>query len=56
MKAKKHTAPANRKSTDHSNEPLPFELGAHLFALIRRNLLASGRTQAAPPVQLTFAL
>lgn len=56
MKAKKHTARANRESAGHSSEPLPFELGAHLFALIRRNLLASGRTQEAPPVQLTFAL
>ncbi len=56
MKAKKHTHYPRRKSAGRSDEPLPFELGAHLFALIRRNVLASGRTHAAPPVQLTFAL
>jgi hypothetical protein len=37
-------------------DPLPHEVGAHLFALIKRNLLARRQTTAAPsPNQLTFA-
>lgn len=38
------------------DEPLPHEVGAHLFALIKRNLLARRAKQTAqPPSQLTFA-
>jgi hypothetical protein len=53
MKAKKHTTPSNRHP--RNDEPLPHELGAHLFALIKRNLLARARPAQAAPSQLTFA-
>jgi hypothetical protein len=37
-------------------EPLPHELGLHLFAMIKRNLLSRRRPENAPaPSQLTFA-
>jgi len=53
MKAK------NRSSRHHHRkleDPLPHEVGAHLFALIKRNLLARhGKPSAPPPNQLTLA-
>ena len=53
MKAK------NRITHRHSirrDEPLPHEVGAHLFAVIKRNLLARRQPIATPsPSQLTFA-
>ncbi len=54
MKAKNH--PVSRRRRDE--EALPHELGAHLFALIKRNLQArrAAYPQTAPqPSQLTFA-
>ncbi|MEX1045081.1 MAG: hypothetical protein WEC73_03040 [Chthoniobacterales bacterium] len=40
----------------HQEEPLPHELGTHLFALIKRNLLARRRPDRTPAAsQLTFA-
>jgi hypothetical protein len=56
MKAKTHPNPNHRLR--HHEEPLPHELGTHLFALIKRNLLA--RREQRPsmtqrPNQLTFA-
>jgi hypothetical protein len=53
MKAKKHLHPRPRPRRE--DEPLPHELGVHLFALIKRNLLARRRAAAAAPSQLTFA-
>jgi len=55
MKAKRHPQPA-RGNTRHE-EPLPHELGVHLFALIKRNLLSrrEQRPVAASASQLTFA-
>jgi len=56
MKAKNHTRSANRTRRARHSEPLPHELGTHLFALIRRNLLARRQTQHTPSAdQLTFA-
>ena len=55
MKAKTHPQPSRGNVRD--KEPLPHELGVHLFALIKRNLL-SRREQspvAVPANQLTFA-
>jgi|GEM_PF-1468147 len=55
MKAKNQPRPANRRRDD---EPLPHELGVHLFALIKRNLQArrAARPSGGPaPSQLTFA-
>lgn len=55
MKAK------NRLSQHHTNrreEPLPHEVGAHLFALIKRNLMARRQNERRPETrtdQLTFA-
>lgn len=47
----------NQQRNRHREEPLPYELGTHLFALIRRNLLANrGKSVAQTPTQLTFAL
>jgi hypothetical protein len=54
MKAKKHTRPVIR-TTRRDNELLPHELGAHLFAVIRRNLLARRQPPAPQATQLTFA-
>jgi hypothetical protein len=55
MKAKT-TNPHHRRNTrNRDQDPLPHELGAHLFALIRRNLLARARPSAPPTRQLTFA-
>ena len=53
MKAKNH--PSHRQSIRRDNA-LPHEVGPHLFALIKRNLLARQNKQAAqPPNQMTFA-
>ena len=55
MKAKSTRPQPKHNTRNRDQDPLPHELGAHLFALIRRNLLARGQ-QAAPPCrQLTFA-
>ena len=56
MKAKTHPRPTyyNRRQ----EEPLPHELGTHLFAMIKRNLLARRHPRPSmtqPPSQLTFA-
>ena len=53
MKAKKHTSHANRNRP--GQEPLPHQLGKHLFAMIRRNLETRGRITAPEATQLTFA-
>lgn len=53
MKAKKHSSHVNRNRP--GQEPLPHQLGTHLFAMIRRNLQTRGRITAAPATQLTFA-
>lgn len=54
MKAKTPSLHSRRKPQD---EPLPHELGKHLFALIKRNLLAQreGRATTPRPDQMTFA-
>lgn len=56
MKAKNHhsTTPSTRRAP-RREEPLPHELGTHLFALIKRNLLARRQPAAPAPSQLTFA-
>lgn len=54
MKAKNHIG-KTRRHNHRSNELLPHELGAHLFALIRRNLAARREPSVARDVQLTFA-
>jgi len=54
MKAKNHPRSIRR----HRQEaPLPHELGTHLFAMIKRNLLARRRPSSTPTPasQLTFA-
>jgi hypothetical protein len=56
MKAKNHTRSANRSRNIREEEPLPHELGTHLFALIKRNLLARRQSSHPPSAdQLTFA-
>jgi len=53
MKAKNRI---NHRHTIQREEPLPHEIGAHLFALIKRNLVARRERRATPsPSQLTFA-
>jgi hypothetical protein len=54
MKAKTTIHRLHRHRTD---EPVPHELGCHLFALIKRNLLARRAPRPARPAasQLTFA-
>lgn len=54
MKAKTHPTTSRRNRSD---EPLPHELGLHLFALIKRNLLARRAVRQPQPraSQLTFA-
>jgi len=54
MKAK--TA-IHRIHRNRADEPVPHELGRHLFALIKRNLLARRAPRSARPAvsQLTFA-
>jgi hypothetical protein len=53
MKAKKTSRPTRHRNAN--DEPLPHELGAHLFALIKRNLLSRGKSAPEAPSQLTFA-
>jgi hypothetical protein len=57
MKAKNHTrhSAINRHVRARREEPLPHELGPHLFAMIRRNLLSRGTPAPRPATQLTFA-
>ena len=56
MKAKNHNCSANRSRNIREEEPLPHELGTHLFALIKRNLLARRQSSRTPSAnQLTFA-
>jgi len=53
MKAKNRL---NQRHINRREDPLPHEVGAHLFALIKRNLLARhGKTTTPAPSQLTFA-
>jgi hypothetical protein len=54
MKAK---TPHRNMHRNSQNQPVPHELGRHLFALIKRNLLAQreGRPTRPPASQLTFA-
>jgi len=53
MKAKNRLS---RRDHREHEEPLPHEVGAHLFALIKRNLLSRHAKPPAPrPNQLTFA-
>ncbi|MFZ9932237.1 MAG: hypothetical protein ACO3J2_03590 [Chthoniobacterales bacterium] len=53
MKAKNRIT--HRRST-RREDPLPHEVGTHLFALIKRNLLARRQPAGTPsPSQLTFA-
>jgi hypothetical protein len=56
MKAKTHLPSGHRTRRTRHDEPLPHELGTHLFALIKRNLLARRQSPpAAAADQLTFA-
>jgi hypothetical protein len=52
MKAKNSTTQRHR---NQNLEPLPHELGCHLFAMIRRNLATRQQAPAPRPSQLTFA-
>lgn len=53
MKAKNRIT---RRQSIRREEPLPHEVGAHLFAMIKRNLLARRQPAARPsPSQLVFA-
>jgi len=54
MKAK---TPSRQSHRNRQAEPIPHELGRHLFGLIKRNLLAQRevRASAPRPDQLTFA-
>ncbi|MEX1116333.1 MAG: hypothetical protein WEB53_13865 [Akkermansiaceae bacterium] len=52
MKAKKNP---NHLTRHRHEEPLPHELGTHLFALIKRNLLARAKPAPTTASQLTFA-
>jgi len=55
MKVKTH--PQTRRRNPRHDEALPHELGVHLFAMIKRNLLARREEQPVQPPanQLTFA-
>ena len=53
MKAKKHTSHSNRNR--RGQEPIPHQLGTHLFAMIRRNMQSRARITAPAATQLTFA-
>ena len=56
MKAKKHPHLSRRPASRRPEyDVLPHELGTHLFAMIRRNLLAARREVSARPTQLNFA-
>lgn len=52
MKAKNSTTQGHRNL---NHEPLPHELGRHLFAMIRRNLATRQQAPAPRHAQLTFA-
>jgi len=52
MKAKKYTT--NRTAT-RNEKALPHELGTHLFALIRRNIVTRGQPAEVAKVQLQLA-
>ena len=54
MKAKNRTRKTHRTSRS-SHDFLPHELGAHLFAIIRRNLAARREPSAIRDEQMTFA-
>lgn len=54
MKAKNHARKAHRTNRS-SHDLLPHELGAHLFAIIRRNLAARRESSAIRDEQMTFA-
>lgn len=57
MKVKNYSKQVRQTSRQHvKGEVFPFELGTHLFAIIRRNLLTEKKAPKAPEVQLTFAL
>lgn len=43
------------RATRRHEEILPHELGTHLFAMIRRNLVARRETARVPVTQMTFA-
>jgi hypothetical protein len=53
MKAKNTSHQRPRKL--RNEETLPHELGRHLFAMIRRNLLNRQKPQSTTADQLTFA-
>lgn len=53
MKAKKRH---DQRPVNHREEVLPYEVGAHLFALIKRNLMSRQTKEPRPSAsQLTFA-
>ncbi|MEI7864530.1 MAG: hypothetical protein WCI38_04085 [Chthoniobacterales bacterium] len=52
MKAKKYTT---SRTANRHGEALPHELGAHLFALIRRNIVRPNQPAPSAKVQLQFA-
>lgn len=55
MKAKNTTRSGHRSPSIRRDDPLPHELGVHMFALIKRNLLARRRSQDTTSAnQLTF--
>lgn len=53
MKAKRLHPNINRRR-QREEEALPHELGTHLFAMIRRNLLARQQPPAPTAIQLSF--
>jgi hypothetical protein len=53
MKAKRLPSHLNRRR-QREEEALPHELGTHLFAMIRRNLLARQQPPAPTATQLSF--
>jgi hypothetical protein len=56
MKAKKLIRRSNQLSARNFENALPQELGAHLFAMIKRNLqLRRRNTTASASSQMTFA-
>ncbi len=58
MKAKNYPHPSTetRRRRAMQEEPLPHELGRHLFAMIRRNLMARAQPAPEQAKQLFFAL
>jgi hypothetical protein len=52
MKAKKYSTRSHH--TGRRDDLLPQELGAHLFAMIRRNLTRNPQEPERRDVQLTF--